>query len=87
MVYKVVVWYGEKRMIKHFSKASIPPNSRYSIHPFFQIILVENSLFGKEVNEFCPLSRTDDLYLLFCINPTSMDVALRPAGGFVALHC
>ena len=28
-------WYGVNRMIIHFPKASIPPNSRYSIHPFF----------------------------------------------------
>ena len=38
-----VVCYGVNRMIIHFSKASIPLSSRYSIHPFLQIILVENS--------------------------------------------
>ena len=39
-------WYGGvlvNRMIIHFCKASIPPSSRYSVHLFLQVLLVENS--------------------------------------------
>ena len=38
----VVVWYGVNRIVISFFKSSIPPSSRYSTHPLFQIILVEN---------------------------------------------
>ena len=31
---RVVIWYGVKLMNIHFFKASIPPNSLYSINPF-----------------------------------------------------
>ena len=43
LVKGVVVWYGVNRMIIVLFKASIPPSSHYSIHPFLQIILVQNS--------------------------------------------
>ena len=32
----------------HFFKASIPPGRRFSMHPFLQIILVQNSDCSKE---------------------------------------
>ena len=65
---RVVVWYGVNRMIIHFSKASIPPSSRY----FSKIILVENSKCGKEFNKFRPPNSSDDLCLLFCLYPSSL---------------
>ena len=40
---RVLVWCGVNWMIIHFSRASIPPSGCYSIHPFLQIILVQNS--------------------------------------------
>ena len=42
------------------------------IHPILQIVLVQNSLCGKEINQFCPLSSSDDLCLLFFLYPSSM---------------
>ena len=36
-------WFVVNWMISHFSKASIPPSNHYSINPFLQIILVQNS--------------------------------------------
>ena len=57
-----VVWYGVNRMTILFSKASILPSSRYSIHPFLQTILVEN-IQGKS---------SDDLCILVCLYPSSM---------------
>ena len=40
---RVMVRCGVNRMIIQFLNASIPPISRYSYHPFLQIILVQNS--------------------------------------------
>ena len=45
------------------------------IHPFLQIILVQNSLGGKEFNKFFPSNSSDDLCLPFCIYSSSMVVA------------
>ena len=61
---RVVVWYGVKWMIIHFFNASTPPSSCYFIQPFLQIVLVENSLCGKELNHFFPPNSSDDLCLL-----------------------
>ena len=41
-------------------------------HPILQIFLVQNSYRGKEWNQFCPPSSSDDLCLLFCLYPSSM---------------
>ena len=38
-----MVWCGVNRMNIHFARASIPPSNRFYIHPFFQVILVQNS--------------------------------------------
>ena len=40
---RVVLWCGVNQMVIHFFKVSVPPSSHYSIHPFLQIILVQNS--------------------------------------------
>ena len=48
-------------MIIHIFKSSIPPSSRYYIHPFLQIILVQNSYCGKEMNQFLPPSNSTAL--------------------------
>ena len=34
--------------------------------------MVQNSQRGKEVKQFCPTISSDDLCLLFCLNPSSM---------------
>ena len=39
------------------------------IDPIRQIILVENSQCDKEMNQFSRPNSSDDLCLLFCINP------------------
>ena len=44
-----------------------------AINPFLPVILVQNRQRGKELNKFCPPNSSDDLYLFFCINPSSMD--------------
>ena len=67
-----MVCYGVNRII-HFSIASIPPSSRYSINTFLQIILVENTRkCGRELKQFSPPNSSDDLCLLFCLFPYSM---------------
>ena len=71
---RVVVWCGVIRMIIHIFKASIPPSSRYYIHPSLQISEVQNSLCGKELNHFLLPKRSDDLCLLFYIYPCCMTV-------------
>ena len=56
-------WFGRcgvNRMIIHCSETSI----RSSI---LQIILVRNLQCGMELNQFRPLTISDDLYLLFCL--------------------
>ena len=50
-----------------FFRASIPPSSLYSIHPFLKTILVVNLQCGMELNEFRPSNSSDDLCLLFCL--------------------
>ena len=50
----MVVWYGVNRMIIHFFKATILQDGFYSIHPYLQIILVENSWCVKEFNQLRP---------------------------------
>ena len=56
-------WY-DKRMIIHFSKASIPPSSLYSIHPFLQIILVEASVARIWINSVPQTAATTFALLL-----------------------
>ena len=60
-----LVWYDP--MSIHFSKASIPPSIRSSIHTFLQIILGLNLSYGMELNLFRPPISSDDLCLLFCL--------------------
>ena len=57
-------WSGVNRMIIHFSKASIPPSIRSSIHPFLKIILALNN---QSSIQFRPPTSSDDLCLLFCL--------------------
>ena len=53
-------------------------NSTYSsnrpgaVHPIIQIFLVQNSQHGKELNQFCPPSSSDDLCIFFYLYPFSM---------------
>ena len=42
-----------------------------AIHPF--IVLVHNSQRGKELKKFCPLNKSYNLYLCFCLYPFSME--------------
>ena len=44
-----------------------------AIHPIFHIFLVQNRSHGNELNKFCPLNISNDLYLFFCIYPTSLE--------------
>ena len=63
---------------------------RYHIRSFFQIILVQFILFfisfqlerGKELNDFCPPNRSDDLCRFFCIYPS----LARMNTGIIASH-
>ena len=50
-----------------------------TIHPFLQIVLVQNSQRGKELNKFCPPNSSDDLCLLFC---TYLSFFCGPSLGF-----
>ena len=68
---RVVVWCSVSRMMSHFFNASISPHSCYSINPFLQIILVQNSYSAASL-----LSSSDDMSLLFFIYPYSMMVAV-----------
>ena len=45
------------------------------IHPFLQIIVVQNSPRGKELNPFYPPNSSDDLCILFCRYPSSLTEA------------
>ena len=56
--------WNDKRMIIHFSKASIPPSSLYSIHPFLQIILVEASVARIWINSVPQTAATSFALLL-----------------------
>ena len=40
------------------------------LHAMLLIVLVQSSQRGKELNQFCPPSSSDDLCLLFCIYPS-----------------
>ena len=46
--------------------------NRMRIHPFLQIILVQNSQRSNELNQFCSPNSNDDLCLLFYLYPSSM---------------
>ena len=39
------------------------------IHPFLQMVLLQSSYRGKELNKFCPPDSSDDVCLFFCITP------------------
>ena len=53
-------WYEEKDELRQVD------------HPILQIVLVENSQSGKELNKLCPLNSNDDLCLVACKNPASL---------------
>ena len=69
-IQRCVMW------ISHFFKASISLSSRYSIHPFIQIILVQNSQYRKKLNKFRPPSSSDDLW------PTLQYLSFSYAGTY-----
>ena len=71
---RVVVWYGVNRMIIHFFKASIPPSSLSSIHPFLQNHpggkhLVRQGVPKAAATTFA-FSSVFILLLLFLLSPT-----------------
>ena len=67
------VWCDMNQLIIYLLKAFIPPSSRYSIHPFLQIIrMVHHSWCDKELDQFRPPSSGGGLCLLFCTYPYSM---------------
>ena len=45
---------------------------KHWIHSILHILVVQNSLHGKEFNKFCPSNSRDDLCLFFCIFPSSL---------------
>ena len=63
---RVVIWCGMKRMIIHFSKASVTPSDRFANHPFLHI-LVLNLYCAMQLNQFLPPASSYDLCLLFCL--------------------
>ena len=63
-----VVWTGWS---SNFSSIHSPGSL---FNTCLQIILVENSLFGKELNLFHLPNSGDDICLLFCLYPASMVV-------------
>ena len=40
------------------------------MHPILQIVLLQNSQCGKELNKFCPPNISDDLRHFFCLYPS-----------------
>ena len=55
---------------------------------FFQIILVQFSQRGKELNNFFSQNRSDDLCLLFCLYPFSMtEPNHSPVGSETEIEC
>ena len=73
---RLVVWFGVNRLIK----ASFLPSSRNSIHPFLQIILVQNSYCIAARNWINSVSQaaattfafSSVIILLLCCGKTSM---------------
>ena len=58
--------------ISSWCKSSFSSYHPGAIKSFSSYHPVHNSLRGKELNNFCPLNSSDDLCLLFCINPSSV---------------
>ena len=50
----------------------LDPDPKHWVHPILKIVLVQNTKHGRELNKFCPSNRSDDLYLCFCLYPSSM---------------
>ena len=50
---------------------------------FFKIILVENIKNGKEFNQFPPPNSCDDIWLFFCLYPSSMSKLMQNTGKSV----
>ena len=65
--------YGVNQMNIRFFIASIPSKGLYSIILFFKSILVENIQGGNKLNQFRPSNSNEDLCLLFCRYPSSME--------------
>ena len=58
--------------LKNGMNSSFSSHHPGEIHPFLYIILLQKSCRGNELNNFCPKNSSDDLCLLFCLNPSSM---------------
>ena len=78
----MVVWCGVNQLIIHFRKEFIPLSSHYSIRPFLQIILMQNSNSDPQAP-----SSSNKLCLLFCIYPSSMRTLLQKNGLTFLLFC
>ena len=74
--------------------SSFSSNHPGTIHTIRQIVLVQNSQCGKELNQFCPPNSSDVLCLFFCISPSStgyyigllyVDTSLKRSFGLVVM--
>ena len=57
--------------------SSFSSNHPGAIHAILQIVLVQNSYHGKELNTFCPPNSSDDIYIFFCLHPSSMALSFQ----------
>ena len=58
--------------LKFRMKSSYSSNRPGGNHPILHIVQEQNIQRGKELYQFCLPSSSDDLCLLFCLNPSSM---------------
>ena len=83
---RVVVWWCVNRMIFHLFKAYIPLSSRYSIYPFLQIILEQNSYSAARnwINSVPQAPATTFVFpsvfiLILCFSSFYLDWLLLPS--------
>ena len=80
-------WYVEKDELLH--KGVMKKRINFTrmiwrkglIHHILQIVL-----HGKEMNKVCPPNNSDDLCLLFCINPSSLSANVQITSTPCSLH-
>ena len=73
----VLGWYEEKDELhqddlRKRMKCTRMVWRKWWIHTIIQMVLVQNSLRGKELMKFCPPKSGHDLCLRFCTNPSSI---------------
>ena len=74
-----------RTILKNLMNCSFSLNHPDAIHPNLQIVLVQNSQRGKELNKCCPPHSSDDLCLCFCLYPSSMVAAICQCGRVLVL--